>query len=193
MSVDAHIEILLDRSCSMGEHQSEVIDRVNAYLASGKTIPGTVTASLSMLRTPADGSAIIESIYTRVPAASVADLTMSTYVPVTSGSPPFGATPLFDAVGQVLTTLKAYVDGLPKKDQPSKVYIAIDTDGSDNGSRVAGVGIWTITTVRALVTTLSTAPYQWDFRWLYRAPTEWRRYARTLRLRTGSISASSSP
>ena len=62
------------------------------------------------------------------PIRDVSPLTLATYVPI-------GMTPLLDALGRGINDIEEGIGNLEEEEKPSKVIVAIITDGEENSSR----------------------------------------------------------
>ena len=122
-----HITVILDRSGSMQSMTQATIAGTNEFLAAqqatmddhGQPIPATFTLVLF------DHEYL--PIYQRVDIQTARPLTLETYVPR-------GNTALLDAIGRTIDDLGADLAATPEADRPSKVIIAILTDGEENSS-----------------------------------------------------------
>jgi hypothetical protein len=119
-----HITVLLDRTGSMESIRDDTIGGFNAFLSKQKAEPGTATLTLVQF----DSQDPYEVIHRFRPIGEVPELTRETYVPRAS-------TPLLDAMGRAINDLEQSVAKLKAKDRPSKVVMAIVTDGQENASR----------------------------------------------------------
>jgi hypothetical protein len=69
-----------------------------------------------------------EIVHRFKPLAEVAELTRETFVPRAS-------TPLLDAIGRGINDLEKSLVDLPEDDRPTRIVMAIVTDGQENASR----------------------------------------------------------
>ncbi len=109
--------MLLDRSGSMSGHRRQTIDAVNGYLASLRAdalAPDTVFSLTTF------DSESIEAVRRNEPGDTVRDLGSNEFVPR-------AATPLFDAIGQV-------IDGEARLPSTGRRAIVVVTDGEENVS-----------------------------------------------------------
>jgi hypothetical protein len=113
---DILINILLDRSGSMGGYEKDVIGHFNAYIDEQKELPGKATVSLVLFDDR------YEQVYLGKDIAEVPALTKDTYYVR-------GSTAYLDALGRLVKS----VDALTNK--PKKVVFVINTDGYENASR----------------------------------------------------------
>lgn len=134
------IAVILDRSGSMGGLQQATIDGYNRFVSEQEK---HALISLSQFD-DSPPTPTVEHDYVDVPVPQVVPLTTQTYQPR-------GGTPLMDAVGEVVTGLKARA---PK----GKVVVLIVTDGYENASRE-----WTRERVFALVNERRQAGWQFVF------------------------------
>lgn len=112
---DILINILLDRSGSMGGHESDVIGHYNAYIKEQAALPGKATVSLVLF------DSAYEEVYLGKDIKDVPTLTSDTYFVR-------GITAYLDALGRLIHS----VDGL--KNKPSKIVFVVNTDGYENAS-----------------------------------------------------------
>lgn len=119
-----HITVILDRTGSMESIREDTIGGFNAFLKAQKDIPGKGTLTLVQF----DSQDPYEVIISFVPLKEVPELTRETYVPRAS-------TPLLDAMGRGINDLEERLKEIPKKERPSKVVLAVVTDGQENASR----------------------------------------------------------
>ncbi len=113
-----HIEMVLDRSGSMGSCRKSTIDAVSKYLAEarGDDVMKEADFSLTIF-----DSQSIDSIRSGAPI-NITDLTAEDFVPR-------GGTPLYDAIGRGIDNLDAKVA------KAGKAILVIVTDGEENSSR----------------------------------------------------------
>lgn len=118
-----HDFILLDRSGSMASLWPEALGSINGYvekLATDKVDTGVTLATFDLQGPEMSFDVVRDRI---VP---------STWKPVTNeDAQPRGSTPLNDAIGKLVTTARAGINGVPY----DKVAIIIMTDGQENASR----------------------------------------------------------
>ena len=137
MSKTTHIVSILDRSGSMSGSETEVIGAYNAFIKEQQKIAEKENVTLKATLVLFDNT--VETVYKKVPVASVKELTSDVYYVR-------GRTSLYDAVGQ---TIQNFVD---KK----RVIVFIETDGWENSSRE-----FNSTSVKTLVKQKIDAG--WDF------------------------------
>lgn len=116
---DVHVQIVLDRSGSMGSIAAATIDAVNGFFAKQRVHPGMLRLSLADF----DSQEPFRTVIDGVPISEVLDLTESDYRPR-------GGTPLLDAIGRAVERLDARAAQLPDEDQ----VLVILTDGYENAS-----------------------------------------------------------
>ncbi|MEQ8179880.1 MAG: vWA domain-containing protein [Amphiplicatus sp.] len=120
-SKELQVYILLDRTGSMESIWDEALNSVNAYadeLTKEQTPPLDVEISLAVF----DAQEGLQFDMLRRKA------TPESWTPVTSEeASPRGMTPLFDAIGAMLT--------VAEEDKPEKAVIVVMTDGLENASR----------------------------------------------------------
>ena len=115
-----HVTFLLDRSGSMSSISQDVIGGYNNFVSEQRTIDSACRFSAAQF----DSGDPYEIIHERISIKSVPELTSATYSPR-------GATPLFDAIGTLITRIDATVnEGDGEEDQ----IVVIFTDGRENAS-----------------------------------------------------------
>lgn len=114
-----YVHLLLDRSGSMENCRDATIDAFNEYV-NGLRVSTEVDARLSLTTFDSEG---IDLICDAAPAAQAPELNRRTYVPR-------AMTPLFDAIGRVVT----HTDKIALRDG-EKVTLVILTDGQENASK----------------------------------------------------------
>lgn len=119
-----HITLILDRTGSMESIRSDTIGGFNAFLKQQKEVDGEATLSLIQF----DSQDPFEIIHDFKPIALVPDLSRETYVPR-------AATPLLDAMGRGINNLEENLGKFGERGRPSKVIMAVITDGHENASR----------------------------------------------------------
>jgi uncharacterized protein YegL len=118
-----HITVLLDRSGSMESIREDTIGGFNAFLKNQKAEPGQATVTLVQF----DTQDSYEVIHQFKPIQEVSDLNRGTYIPR-------GGTPLLDALGRGINDIEKRIGDLTEDDRPSKVIVAVVTDGQENSS-----------------------------------------------------------
>lgn len=114
-----HVQIVLDRSGSMGPIAAATIDALNGFLAKQRKAPGQLRLSLADFDSQEPFRVAIDA----VPIAEVVDLTSADF-------DPRGGTPLFDAIGLAVERCDARVAGDAAEDQ----VLVVLTDGLENAS-----------------------------------------------------------
>jgi hypothetical protein len=115
------IAYILDRSGSMQPMQEPAVAAFNDFIKSQLDVPGAARLSLIQFD---------DAYEVPVPAAPIQDvpqLTAATYTPR-------GRTALLDAIGRTIKETDHRISALPDADKPSKVILAIFTDGEENAS-----------------------------------------------------------
>jgi len=113
---DIMINVLLDRSGSMGGLEKDVIGHYNAYIKEQRYLPGRATVSHVLFDDR------YEEIYVGKDIKEVPKLTKDTYSVR-------GSTAYLDAIGKLVNSVDAI------KNKPKKVIFVINTDGLENASR----------------------------------------------------------
>ncbi len=147
------IAFILDRSGSMDSMTNAAISGFNEFLKAqqatvddhGQPIPATFTLILF------DHEYL--PIYNRAPIQTAEGLTLGTYQPR-------GTTALLDAIGRTIEYIGSELDATPESERPSKVIIAILTDGLENASRQFSMAEINQRIVH------QTEKYQWEFLFL---------------------------
>lgn len=119
-----HITVILDRTGSMESIRDDIIGGFNAFLEEQQKLPGKATMTLVQF----DSQDPYEIICRFALASEVPKLDRNVYVPRAS-------TPLLDAIGRGINDLEASMGQMGDEAQPSKVVLAIVTDGQENASR----------------------------------------------------------
>ena len=112
---------ILDRSGSMCGISDDAIGGFNAFLASQKKIPGEAKLSLVLFDHE------YQMVYNGRDIQDVEPLDDKTYVPR-------GTTALLDALGRTIDDIGRRLSETPEEERPSKVLVAILTDGLENAS-----------------------------------------------------------
>lgn len=121
-----HSYILLDRTGSMGSIWDEALGSVNAYAKSvgeadeGETEADTIDTNITLAVFDHHETFQFDVLRKDVPAQNWNEVT-------DKDASPRGMTPLFDAIGRVVTLAEA--------DAPEKAVIVIMTDGRENSSK----------------------------------------------------------
>jgi len=147
------IAFILDRSGSMQAMTQAAIAGFNEFLLAqqatcddhGQPLPATFTLILF------DHEYL--PIHNRASIHSAQPLTLETYQPR-------GNTALLDAIGRTIDYIGRELAATPQHERPSKVIIAILTDGEENSSR-----FFTMAEINQRITH-QTAQYQWEFLFL---------------------------
>jgi hypothetical protein len=147
------IAFILDRSGSMGSMTQAAIAGYNEFLTAqqatvdddGQPIPATFTLVLF------DHEYL--PIHSRISIQGAEPLSLETYEPR-------GSTALLDAIGRTIDFIGCELAATPESERPTKVIIAILTDGEENSSRR-----FTMADINQRITQ-QTASYQWEFLFL---------------------------
>jgi hypothetical protein len=99
---------------------------INDFIHEQKKIPGAANLSIVLFSA---GANWLEKVMWRRPIQEATELTEKDYAPS-------GMTKLNDAVGACMTDLGKELDAIPEADRPSKVMVAIQTDGFENSSEL---------------------------------------------------------
>lgn len=115
---------ILDRSGSMEAIRDDAIGGFNAFLDAQRDEPGETRLTLVQFDDRYDVLA------DHVPLAHVPPLARETFVPR-------GSTALLDAIARTLDAVGKRLAATPEPERPSKVVVAVVTDGQENASRHA--------------------------------------------------------
>ena len=119
-----HVYLLLDRSGSMHSIASDVIGGFNAFLSAQKADGADAVLTLVQF----DSQDAHEVLADSIPIGDVRPLTAGTFQPR-------GGTPLYDAMGHIITDASIRVERLRAgKSRAEKIVIATLTDGQENQS-----------------------------------------------------------
>ncbi|MBX0301131.1 VWA domain-containing protein [Cryobacterium sp. 1639] len=135
--------LIIDRSGSMAGIRDDMVGGLSTMLAEQAAEPGRLTVDIVTFDTE------IETQCSLADPATVA-ITLE----------PRGATALFDAIGQSVTSFGRVLAALPEHTRPDTVQVVVVTDGEENSSREFGLDA-----VRALVTQ-QKEQYSWGFMFL---------------------------
>jgi len=118
-----HIMVILDRSGSMASIRDDTVGGFNTFVKDQKAEPGTATLTFVQF----DSLEPFEVVHRFKALQEFPDLGYDDYSPR-------GSTPLLDALGMGINQLEADIVGLKEEDRPSRVVVAIVTDGQENAS-----------------------------------------------------------
>jgi len=105
-----HITLILDRSGSMAEIQSDVVGGINSFLDGQRAVPGKCTLTLVQFDTQNPYEVLHDfRILGDVPPMKKEDFT------------PRGCTPLYDALGRGIVDLGERLSKISEVDRPEKV------------------------------------------------------------------------
>lgn len=139
-----HISILLDKSGSMHGLIDDTIGGYNSLIEDQKREVGTATVSLDQF------SYNSTNVYSFVDVNEVRRLSKANYKPS-------GGTALYDALSDLIDDTGRILSRMPERQRPSKVLIAVITDGEENCSKK--------TTASALKSKIEhqSGNYNWEF------------------------------
>ncbi len=138
---------ILDRSGSMHSIIDDAIGGVNTFLEDQKKLDGEANFTSVLFDNQ------IDTLHDNVNLNEVEAFTRDTYCPR-------GGTSLRDAIGQTIVTVGERLSKTAEEDRPSKVIVAILTDGYENGSRE-----YTDAQIKEMVE-LQEDKYNWQFIYL---------------------------
>ena len=113
---------ILDMSGSMSSLANDTIGGFNSMIESQKAEPGEANVTTVLF----DHDYIL--LHDHVSIANVNPLTNKEYSPR-------GTTALLDAIGRTVNSVGARLASTPEEERPSRVVVAITTDGYENASR----------------------------------------------------------
>jgi hypothetical protein len=116
------IVCILDKSGSMYPLKEDAVGGFNSFLSKQKELPGKANFTLVLFNT------FNQKIHDRINIQEAKPLTIDVYAPC-------NGTALLDAVGTTVDDLGKKLDSTPEHERPSKIIIAILTDGMENSSR----------------------------------------------------------
>jgi hypothetical protein len=117
-----HITLVLDRSGSMDEFRDDAIGGFNAFVEQQRAAPGKATLTFVQFDHE------YTTVYHAQPIADVPRLDRDHYIPR-------GQTALYDAVGRSVAETAEHIAKLPEDERPTRVVVAILTDGHENASK----------------------------------------------------------
>ena len=120
VDVPVHVSFLIDRSGSMQGLVEDVVGGFNAFLSTQKSETGDCTMTLVQF----DSQNPFEVVHDAAPINQVPDLTRDRYQPR-------GATPLLDALGDLVTSVDRRLAGLGT---PEDQIVVVFSDGFENAS-----------------------------------------------------------
>ncbi len=147
------IAFILDRSGSMAGIADETIATFQCFLQSQQQLTdehGEPMPARFSLITFANTSEVLAR---RLPIQEIAPLTRENYIPN-------GGTALLDTIAETIDSLGADLAAMPKQEHPTKVIVAILTDGEENSSHR-----YSLRDVNQRITH-QTQVYQWEFLYL---------------------------
>jgi len=115
------IIVVMDKSGSMATIRDDAMGAFNTFLDEQKKLPGEAQLTLTLFDTAYD------IVHKCAPIKEVPRLSTSTYTPG-------GMTALLDAVGRTIDEVGKRLAEKPEEERPSKVVMAIITDGQENSS-----------------------------------------------------------
>lgn len=139
--------VILDRSGSMESIREDVIGGFNSFIDAQKKLAGRCSVSLIQFDNQ------YEEIYLNKHIRTVPNLNTNTFVPR-------GSTALLDAVGRAINNLGAKLSSLPLSERPTKVIVAIITDGMENASHE-----FNLSKISEMIKH-QTEKYNWQFTYL---------------------------
>ena len=138
------IALIVDRSGSMQGVEDDTIGGVNAFIEQQKELPGDVSLTLVLF------DDIIETIHDFKDINEIPQLTDKVYFPR-------GMTALLDAIGITSRKIGERLAAMPEAERPSKVIVAVITDGRENNSKE-----FTLKKIRKMIQEQENV-YNWDF------------------------------
>ncbi len=137
---------IIDRSSSMRDTATEVIDGFNLFMEEQREISGDINVTLSLFHRKNEilfeGRSLDE-----IPKNYMNDENYS----------PMGSTSLYDAIGQVINSAGNRYNSMHENERPGKVMVLIMTDGDENSSQE-----FSKAQVAEMISTQQNV-YSWDF------------------------------
>jgi hypothetical protein len=115
------INVIIDRSGSMGSLAKDTIGSFNTFLAEQKLVPGDAVFTLCTFNHD------YTLVHDFIELAFVPDLNPKTYAPS-------GNTALLDAMGTTINSVGQKLAAMVESERPSKIVFLIITDGQENAS-----------------------------------------------------------
>jgi len=113
--------VVMDMSGSMDGVKTDAIGGFNSFLESQKALEGEANMTVVLFNS-------VEKVYVdNKPVKSVTPLSEKTFIPA-------GMTAMYDAVGGAIERVGTRLSNMNEADRPSKVVVAILTDGAENSS-----------------------------------------------------------
>jgi len=140
----ASINVIIDRSGSMGNLATDTIGGFNTFVAEQKLTPGEAAFTLCTFSTD------YSLVHDFVKLGSVPDLDAKSYRPS-------GGTALLDALGTTINSVGQKLAAMPEDERPSSVLFLIITDGQENSSHT-----FTKAQVKAMIEH-QRETYKWEF------------------------------
>lgn len=116
------IAIIVDESGSMDNVRKDTIGGINTFIETQKSVPGEAVYTFVKFAYET------KFIHNFIDLKSVEPLKLEDYVPS-------GGTALLDAIGETIQYIGGKLSAMEESERPSKVIIAILTDGEENQSR----------------------------------------------------------
>lgn len=118
----SEIVVIFDRSGSMQSIINDAVGGLNALIEENKRAPGQANFTLAAFDDRYD------LLYSGVDLRIVPEIT-------TAQLQPRGMTALYDAIGKTIAAVGERLANTPDHERPSKVIVAIVTDGQENASK----------------------------------------------------------
>lgn len=118
------INIVLDKSGSMGLLRQDIIGSFNTFIKEQKKEHKRKKVNFTLNTFNGD----FETVYESIALKDVPELTEETYIPS-------GSTALLDSIGRTIAMIEQRYSTLAKKDKPVGTVIVIYTDGHENTSK----------------------------------------------------------
>jgi hypothetical protein len=142
----AHIVLIIDKSGSMWNIANDVIGGVNSFIKEQREVEGTADLTLAYFSDPKAYTLVYDSV--NIEKAD--DIDSNTYVTI-------GSTAMLDGIGRTISTVGKRLNDMDESDRPSKVIVAIMTDGYENSSVE-----YTLDQIKDMIKT-QTDDYNWEF------------------------------
>lgn len=146
-TIDTLYVMIIDRSGSMGSIRNETILGINEYLDTQKS-KGVKNAYVCLYQFDSSQSMRLEKTFDMIPLERTRPLGTDDYLPR-------GGTPLYEAIGEIVTEVRKVVDSAKN---PPAVIVQILTDGANTDYYK-----WNENSVSELINTLEKEVGGWTF------------------------------
>jgi len=143
----AALALIVDKSGSMNNCITDTIGGMNAFIRTQSKVEGSANITLVFF------DHMLTTIHDYVDIKTVKEITEEDYIPG-------GMTALLDAIGITCKNLGDRLAATPEEERPSKVIVAVITDGRENSSKEYNK--------KAIADMIEhqTSKYNWDFNFI---------------------------